>query len=293
MENVLSDDSAQDLEFRFQTVGEKLKAGREAKGLSLNDIALRTRIPLRHLEAIERSEYSALPGTTYTVGFAKSYARAMDMNDGEIATELRAELTQSGYEIHTTPTPSYEPADGARVPSARLAWIAAGLAVVLLAGYFIWRSFALTPSASVAAEEDKPVLKESAETKTADAPAAAVDPKGQVTLTATDTVWLRIYDGNKKRLFEKEMTAGEKYDVPTDAINPMINTGRPQSISVTIGGKPVATLGPPERAISDVGVSAAALLARNAPPAAATTTSATPRPATGVVPTTAPAKSGR
>jgi cytoskeleton protein RodZ len=264
VENVLSDDSAQDLEFRFQTVGEKLKAARESKGLSLNDIALRTRIPLRHLEAIERSEYSALPGTTYTIGFAKAYARAIDLNDGQLATELRTELAQGGYEVHIAPTPSYEPADAARVPSARLAWIAAGLAAILLAGYFIWRSMAFSPSGTeiAKADEDKPEAEAVAEKGSAEAPAAALDPKGQVTLTATDTVWLRIYDANKKRLFEKEMQAGEKYDVPAEAANPMINTGRPQSITVTIGGKPVAALGPPERAISDVGVSAAALLAR-------------------------------
>jgi cytoskeleton protein RodZ len=231
LENVLSDEGAQDLEFRFQTVGEKLKASRESKGLSLNDIALRTRIPLRHLEAIERNEHSSLPGTTYSVGFAKSYARAVDLNDSEIATELRSELAQGGFEVYTAQTPSYEPADSARVPSARLAWIAAGLAAVLLAGYFIWRSFALAPSGSEVAKADaeKPTVVESAETGTTDSSAAAIDPKGQVTLTATDTVWLRVYDATKKRLYEKEMVAGEKFDVPADANNPMINTGRGQS----------------------------------------------------------------
>jgi cytoskeleton protein RodZ len=270
VENVLSDTGTQDLEFRFQTVGEKLKAARESKGLSLNDIALRTRIPLRHLEAIERSEYSALPGTTYTIGFAKAYARAIDLNDGELATELRTELAQGGYEVHIAPTPSYEPADAARVPSVRLAWIAAGLAAVLLAGYFIWRSFALAPTGSEAAKvaEDKPNAEAVAKKSDAAAPTVAIDPKGQVTLTATDTVWVRVYDANKKRLFEKEMQAGEKFDVPADATNPMINTGRPQVLTVSIGGKTVAPLGPPERAISDVGVSAASLLARDAAPTA-------------------------
>ena len=33
--------------------GERLRAAREAKGLSLTAIAERTRVPLRHLEAIE------------------------------------------------------------------------------------------------------------------------------------------------------------------------------------------------------------------------------------------------
>src|SRR3546814_8118622 len=76
-------------------------------------------------------------------------------------------------------------------------------------------------------------------------------PAGNVVLTATDTVWLRIYDGNDKRLFEKEMAAGETYTVPADAQNPQILTGRPQALRVTIGGKEVAPLGPADRTITD------------------------------------------
>src|SRR3546814_16023732 len=96
-------------------------------------------------------------------------------------------------------------------------------------------------------------------------------PAGNVVLTATDTVWLRIYDGNDKRLFEKEMAAGETYTVPADAQNPQILTGRPQALRVTIGGQEVAPLGPADRTITDVGIRAAALNARPAPDAPAGT----------------------
>src|SRR3546814_2666193 len=77
--------------------------------------------------------------------------------------------------------------------------------------------------------------------------------------------------GNDKRLFEKEMAAGETYTVPADAQNPQILTGRPQALRVTIGGKEVAPLGPADRTITDVGISAAALNARPAPAAPAGT----------------------
>src|SRR3546814_6132528 len=77
-------------------------------------------------------------------------------------------------------------------------------------------------------------------------------PAGNVVLTATDTVWLRIYDGNDKRLFEKEMAAGETYTVPADAQNPQILTGRPQALRVTIGGKEVAPLGRSEEHTSEL-----------------------------------------
>jgi cytoskeleton protein RodZ len=262
----LSDDSPQDTEFRFHLVGEKLKTARENMGLNLNDVALKTRVPLRHLEAIEVSNYRSLPGATYTIGFAKAYARAVGLNDGELATELRAELAQGGEDFRVSATPSYEPVDPARVPSANLAWVAAAIAALLLAAYFIWRSFALGPSASEMPKDDtgKEAVSEKVVSEAKNVAGPAIDPKGQVTLTATDTVWLRIYDADKKRLFEKEMQAGEKYDVPADANNPMINTGRPQVITVTINGNAVPALGPADRAISDIGVSAAALLAREA-----------------------------
>ena len=61
------------------TVGERLRAAREEKGMSLEDIAAQTRIPQRHLEAIEASEWDKLPAPTYTTGFAKSYASAIGL----------------------------------------------------------------------------------------------------------------------------------------------------------------------------------------------------------------------
>ena len=61
------------------------------------------------------------------------------------------------------------------------------------------------------------------------------------------------------------MKAGDKYVVPKDAINPMIVTGRPLMLTVSIDGKEVAPLGTAERTIADVGVSAAKLAARTAP----------------------------
>ena len=86
--------------------------------------------------------------------------------------------------------------------------------------------------------------------------------EGTVVLTATETVWLKIYDKDGERLFEDQMEAGEKYTVPADADGPQILTGRPDALTVTIDGEVVPPLGTSERTISDVGVSAAALIAR-------------------------------
>ncbi len=274
-------------EFAFQKVGEKLKAERERRELTLEDIAGKTRVPMRHLQAIEASEYEKLPGSTYSVGFTRSYASALDMDQAKIISELRAELAESGAGGFQMPSQSYEPADSSSVPSRTLAWTAAIIGILVVFGFLVWRSYfmegAIAPVDGAAQEQvvaaaSKPAVQTVAPTN---APSA----DGQVTLTAKGPVWLKIYDAGNKRLFEAEMKAGETYLVPKDANNPMIVTGRPEMVAVTIDGKAVPPLGVPERTISDVGVSAAALikLAETAK-AAETPTAAVIPPATGAAP---------
>jgi cytoskeletal protein RodZ len=275
----VGEDSPKEEEFRFHTVGEQLKAERERMGLSLADLAAKTRVPMRHLESIEKSEFSALPGSTYTLGFARSYARAMDMDAAKVSAELRAEMAQRGHEGYQAPAQNYEPADPARVPSRTLAWTAALVGVLAVAGYLLWRSMALQPLLPVT-----PAKESATKTGATAAPAKAAPITGDVVLTATDTVWVKIYDAENKRLFESEMKAGESFAVPKDANKPMIVTGRPQALKVTVGGAAVPPLGEPDKTVADLVLTADALAAR--PPAAAAP--ATPAAA----PTPAPTKTG-
>jgi cytoskeleton protein RodZ len=259
-ENIGAADAA-DEGANLDSVGVRLRNAREAAGLSLAEIASRTRVPMRHLEAIEARDYASLPGSTYTLGFTRSYAKTLGLDENAITAEMREELAQGGFHGVTPRAPAYEPADPARVPSRGLAWTAAGFAALLLAAYFIWASKAVA---------EAPIKGGAGKA----APAAAA-PTGNVVISATDTVWVKIYDADDKRLYENEMKAGDSFTVPADANNPMIVTGLPQMLKVTIGGTEVPPLGTGERSISDVGVSAAALLARKPEPAAPAAANAT------------------
>ena len=268
MENGVGDNSPSEDEFRFHTVGEQLKAERERQTLSLSDLATRTRVPMRHLDAIERSDFSALPGTTYTLGFTRSYASALGLDPIKFNNDLRAELSQSGIQSYQVPTQNFEPADPSRVPSRTLAWTAAAIGVLLIAGYLLWRSSMLSDDAAVAnVQAPQAVVSQ----KSAASPATGGivgNATDTVVLTATGSVWVKIYDAENKPLFESEMVKGDSYSVPKDANNPMIVTGRPNALNVTVGGKAVPSLGAPERTIVDVGISAASLLARSPAPSA-------------------------
>ena len=247
--------------------GDLLRLAREKRGMTLAGVAEVTRIAKRQLEAVERSDFAALPGTPYAVGFARAYARAVGADEVEIARGVREEL---GTSDPTDRYEMFEPVDPARIPPRRLAWIAAILALVLGTAYAVWR----TQFFAASTDQEVSDLANRASTQAAPAsaqgagqPASAVAPAmpGPVVLTALQDVWLRIYDAQGVRLLEKQMAKGESFTVPPQANNPMILTGRPNALAVTVGGKPVAPLGPPEKTISDLPISAAALLARPAP----------------------------
>jgi len=58
------------------------------------------------------------------------------------------------------------------------------------------------------------------------------------------------------------MALGETVTVPATATDPRINTGRPDALSITVGGQPVAKISDRAQTISGVQVSASALTNR-------------------------------
>lgn len=266
------------------TVGEKLRAAREAEGLDLSEVAARTRIPQRHLEAIERSNYAALPSSTYALGFAKAYARAIGADEVALGRELRREL-DTNYE-RVAPTPSYEMTDPTRTPSSGLAWVGGIVALLVLVAAGLYYGTTLFRGSAPPPETLEP-LDESP----TPAPTPTAIAGGQVSLVALDTVWLRVTDAAGKVLFEKEMKTGERFDVPADADRPIAKTGRPDKIQVMINGSNAPALGPGDRAV-EVEVSASALLARGTTPTpepGATTSAPPARAAPSPRPAAAPA----
>ena len=268
-ENNAEEAEQDNAELNLQSAGDMLREAREQKNLEIEDIAKTTRIPQRHLESIETGDFGALPGRTYVIGFAKSYARTVGLSEVEIGARLREEMDDQGHSAYEPEISDYSPASPSNMPPKYLAWTAGGIAAVLLIGFLIWRTMFLEPTDPANGGSDTEFAENEGSDRSLDNPVEPAGPapsaSGTVILTATETVWLRIYDEEGERLFEKEMTAGEQYTVPAEASNPQILTGRPDALTVTIDGAVVPPLGAENRTIKDVGISAAALLARNSP----------------------------
>lgn len=268
----------------LQGVGDRLREARERAGMTLGQLSADLRISERHLKLIEIGDFAALPAKTYATGFARSYARAVGMDERAVADEVRAELAarQDG-ERHRAA--SFEPGDPARVPSRGLALFSLFALILLLVGGIMFYNRVLAPGSGPGSLLDEQRAAQQVAAPSAKPTAAAspaVQASGPVVFTALEEgVWVRFYDASGTRLMEKQMAKGETYTVPADAEGPQVWTGRPDALAITVGGRAVPKLAESQGLMKDVPVTAAALLGRGAAPGTA--------PASTASPTSAPA----
>lgn len=237
------------------TVGTELRLAREEKGLSLEDIAAQTRIPRRHLESLENSDWERLPAPTYTTGFAKSYASAVGLDRTLIAERLRDEM--GGVRPAHTTSEVFEPADPARTMPK---WLVFGAiaAVLLLVLVMSW----LNERAILGSDEptNEPAAAAAAAPQQA-APTTAAAPvaQGPVVITANEQVWLQVKDG-ATTLKEGLMEAGQSFEVPATAQAPVLTTGKPEAIRISVGTADAPPVGPAATTVRNVSLRAADLM---------------------------------
>lgn len=256
----MAQDDLEQLQPEDVSIGARLRAAREARGLGLQDIANQTRIPVRHLQHVEQEDWDDLPGVTYCVGFVRAYGNAVGLDGAELGREVRDRLGNA--RARAAPVNYYEPADPARVPPRSLAIIAAIIAIVIVVGYILWRS-----SLNEIEPAPQPEAAPTAPAPSApSAPAPAVVAGQQVALVATGPVWLRVTDGpGGASLFQGELAAGQTFAVPPTAQRPLLRTGRPQMLRITVGGRDLGPLDTVERTVSDVSLLSADLANRVQP----------------------------
>lgn len=257
-------------ELAITRTGDRLRLAREAAGLSLADIATRTRVTQRHLQAIENSEFSELPGRTYVTGFARAYARALDLPEAEIAAELRRELDEDEYGARPL-YEAYEPTDPARLPTARLTWTLVIVALLLVSAYGVWRFLSVEPdealiaaqNADADASEAPAAATPAVGTPKAAAPNAAIPANAPVVLTGLSEVWIGFDDATGKTENWRTLDAGETYEVPAAYIEQFtLRTSRPQALKITVGGRDVGATGPADTLVKGISLKPADLVAR-------------------------------
>ena len=275
-------------------IGARLAAARTAANIDLVDIARETRVPVRHLRAIEADAHDELPALPYAVGFVKSFARAVGIDPDEAAARFRAETT---IVPHAPMAASIEPLDERRLPSRGMIGASVvGLVLILgaLTAYGAGWFDAAVPSAPPATTQvaEAPPAAQPA-TAGADAPAAIAPatatpdaaataaaamspaPAAGVSILAIDDAWIRVSRANpatgKAEAVKTGLLAkGQRYDLPAGQAGLKLWTGRAGALRITVDGRAVPPLGGPVETVRNVSLDADALRTRIAPAVATT-----------------------
>jgi cytoskeleton protein RodZ len=123
------------------TLGQRLREEREKRGLTIEEIAAKTRIHAHYFVAIEEGDRAALPGGFFYRSFIRQYARLLELPDEAYASELTRDLEQETASVAALGTAlPQRPIEVAPMPTGRVdaaeetrKWLVRGgaLAIVL------------------------------------------------------------------------------------------------------------------------------------------------------------------
>ena len=133
--------------------GDRLRQAREDKGVSLREIAAATKISMAALEALERGDFSRLPGGIFSRGVVRSYAIEVGLDAETTIEEFMGQFPHDSVTAGHPTTTHIEDLDAVesdrRMATTFLRLILISVPVALLVIYFAMhgrRTDAVRPS---------------------------------------------------------------------------------------------------------------------------------------------------
>jgi cytoskeleton protein RodZ len=223
--------------------GEWLRRQREMREISLRDIAERTKISLRYLEAMEEDRFDALPAPIFAKGFLREYARYVGLSPDEVVNhylsvqkpldldETKREETRHGRER----------ARKTRGWTWGLFLLLAGALLLALVAFFAWAqkrqedssSSQQTPPPSVAAPAA--TVAQTSATPPPEAPSAPLE----VSLDFTENCWVEAVIDTKNRLSELRVQ-GESLQLEAKQ-SVVLTLGNAGAVEIQVNGYPLDT----------------------------------------------------
>ncbi len=121
------------------TVAEQLRAGREAKNLTIQQVADVTKIRTDHVRALEEGDFGVFSAPIYIRGSVKNYANFLKLDLPQVIATLDAEL--KGTQKFSEPPPLTEQGktilDSLTLVMAKLNWKVGFVGIVVLAAIII------------------------------------------------------------------------------------------------------------------------------------------------------------
>lgn len=218
-------------------LGERFRAAREERSLTLSEVGEQLRIRSVYLAAIEEENWKAIGAPVYIRGFLRTYARFLGLDPEEAVAEFNA--ATGPPPASAAPSPS-APAAGQR-SLAPLIWIAGVIAIGLI-GFVIYLYLSPPRTAVTAVQQSATPVPSAAPTGVTPHPS----PRPQPLLTRTLAVnitsgsWLRVtIDGN----VSIEGTFPRGTSKVFHGKTAVVLAGNAAGVEVTVNGKPAGKLG--------------------------------------------------
>jgi cytoskeleton protein RodZ len=222
-------------------LGGRFRAAREARGISLSDVAQQIRIRSVYLAAIEDESWSTIGAPVYIRGFIRTYARFLGLDPEEAVAAFNRTQPPPAQSLPGREAPA--PAEPVRFSRASpLLWVAAVVAVLLIA-FVTFNELTLRragPSAVVASaasvSPSPPLL--ASPTPTASSLIAAGSRSLALVLSAPS--WLRVtVDGSVS--MEGTFPAGTSKTFHGKTA--LVRLGNAGGVEIYVDGKDVGKLG--------------------------------------------------
>ncbi|MBC5814910.1 MAG: helix-turn-helix domain-containing protein [Candidatus Eremiobacteraeota bacterium] len=177
-------------------LGEQFRAAREARGLSLSEVAEQIRIRSVYLGEIEAENWAAIGAPVYVRGFLRTYARFLGLDPEEAVAEFNK--TAEGAPVADgTGLSGSSWSGGERRNLSPLLWVASAIAVILI-GFVIYNFVMLRHTrAIVTGTSSSPSSRSPLPSKSASpgsgAPATSPAPLGHtLAIRLSSGSWLRV-----------------------------------------------------------------------------------------------------
>jgi cytoskeletal protein RodZ len=236
----------------MSSLGIRLRELREAKGVSLDDIARSTRVGRRHLEALESDTWGELPSPVFVKGFIRAYCEFLEASPDE-ALGLYRETTGETVKpdrvqsaMHTPPTRRVGPlmvslvlfvALGASLFALRLGFKSSPRPAPTVSGGARGNaesvpSLTPTPVTSAPAVSEQP----------APVPAGEPRPAGQrLLIRAVEATWIRV-QVDEGQVAEELMQAGAVREWTAER-KFVLTVGNAGGLEVDLNGRRMPPLG--------------------------------------------------
>jgi cytoskeleton protein RodZ len=253
----------------MDSIGEMLHRARDERGLTLDEVAARTRINRKYLAAIERGDRESIPGGFFYKSFIRQYAAIVCDKDSGLADDIEAILAAEGPAAPHEPVlktmaakPPLERPGRSRNISAATYAIFLILALAGSSGLYMWWHWAqqahaagetppaqrpeqasstppqpqqTAPNTPPATQQSPPIPQAS----TAQPPSP--DSKIVLDIAATEPTWFQVWSDGKS-VFSGVLNSGEsKTFAAKDGAR--MKVGNAGGIEVKFNGKPIGAIG--------------------------------------------------